>query len=238
MNTSRLHEGIPAAQAETPWIFGLLLFTFVILVFIRWQYQQKLYNHVRAYIALRYIRQIVREELALYHPFSILLLFNFSVVTGLLFYKAILLWVPGLGESLSFVSFLILPLVCMAWIIARSIVFKFIQVLTGADFGQTENRYSLLISNQVLGIFLFPLVVIIFFGPEKLDVYCILLGLILLILNYLYRVGRGIYQGFNYSVQPFYLFLYLCTLEIVPFVVIISTLVRYLNWYSGENVEL
>ncbi|HYG49436.1 MAG TPA: DUF4271 domain-containing protein, partial [Flavobacteriales bacterium] len=177
----------------------------------------------------RYLKQLIRKELVLYHPYSIITLVLFAMAASLVTIKAVHLFGPAelnyfenylanmFGEP---VWFLLLTGLVLTWIIGRAFILKFVQFLIGYDFGQTENRYRLIIFNQVCGYALIPLVSIAYFIREPFDKWLILACLGLLFLNYMYRIVQSLITAFQYSANLLYLFLYLCTLEFVPLLII------------------
>lgn len=89
-----------------------------------------------------------------------------------------------------------------------------------------EYIFNISFFNQNLGLFLFPVVICMAFMrvvSAELLFYC---GLALISLIFIYRLYRSLPWGMgNNIISKYYLFLYLCTLEILPLVVLIKVFV-------------
>jgi hypothetical protein len=83
-----------------------------------------------------------------------------------------------------------------------------------------EYATTLFLFCNILGIFLLPVVIGVAFVKQVPPVTFIYFGMFIYALFIVIRLLRGIIIGVNsIRVSKFYLFLYLCTLEILPFVI-------------------
>ncbi len=212
------------------WTFGIILLLLIVLAFTRVFYGHFIADRVEAYTATRYLRQLIRKELVLYHPYSLITLMLFAMATSLVFLKAAQLFAPSLlGTAQPYAWFFIVSGAILVWVIGRAFLFKAVQFIIGSDFGQTENRYRIIIFNQVCGYALIPVVAMAYFIKQPLDVWFIMACLVILALNYLYRLGQSLITAYQYSANLLYLFLYLCTLEFVPLLILGSILITEVN---------
>lgn len=229
MKEQILTQHVSNAQAHY-WTFGIILLLLMVLAFTRVFYSHFISDRLGAYTASRYLKQLIRKELVLYHPYSLITLVLFAMATSLVFLKTAQLYLPWiLTGKPEYLWFLIGIGVVLVWIIGRAFVFKAVQFIIGSDFGQTENRYRLIIFNQVCGYALIPVVAMAYFIRSPLDEWLILACLAILGLNYLYRIGQSLITAYNYSTNLLYLFLYLCALEIVPLLIIVSVVNSRIN---------
>lgn len=209
------------------WVFGVVLVLLITLAFTRLFYAHFITDRISAYTAGRYLKQLIRKELVLYHPYSIITLVLFSLAVGLVGLKfSQIFQLMDLFNRPDYLVFIIITGITLAWIIGRALIFKIIQVFIGYDFGQTENRYRIIVFNQVCAYMLIPVVSVLFFVRSPLDYWLLLFCIAILVLNYCYRVVQSLITAVNYSVNLLYLFLYLCTLEIVPILLLISYLMH------------
>jgi len=70
--------------------------------------------------------------------------------------------------------------------------------------------------NRTMGLILFPLVALINYYPANNPLYMVLLGIFIIVVFYIFLIQRGIYILLRKQFSIFYLFLYLCTLEFLP----------------------
>ena len=77
------------------------------------------------------------------------------------------------------------------------------------------------ISTQMLGILLFPIIVILSFGIELNPRWVLGMGGVMLTLTFLYRLSRSFFLGVKQTnSQVFHIILYICALEILPLMAI------------------
>ncbi|MCW3103218.1 MAG: hypothetical protein JWO09_1658 [Bacteroidetes bacterium] len=110
---------------------------------------------------------------------------------------------------------------------------KYITIrLSGFIFkvGKEAQDYStaMLIFVNMLGLFMLPVVICLEFVKQVNPLVFIYTGAFFIAGFLCMRLLRGIVIGFSSNrVSKFYLFLYLCTLEIVPFVILVKLFMRY-----------
>ena len=79
--------------------------------------------------------------------------------------------------------------------------------------------------NRSLSLIFLPVVILIQFAPLKTPVFIAILGLIILFLFNIILLRRGAIILLKKQFSLFYLFLYLCTLEILPLLLIYKVVV-------------
>jgi hypothetical protein len=166
-------------------------------------FQEKNYNIFHA---------STRLEVFFYVVFSIFIyqLFNYFQLSGNL--KDVLLFVIIFGLT-----------------IAYYLVKKMVYILLGKLFSATEETYEYLFnldnSNKIAGLFLFPIISLIAFNPFKSIGFTVVLGIIILSFFYILLIQRGIFILLKKQFSIFYLFLYLCSLEFLPLLLIYKVVV-------------
>ena len=101
----------------------------------------------------------------------------------------------------------------------------FIEFITHEKSGSTANRYNMLVSSQVLGFILLPIIILLaYFGNESFQLFTLKIGSTIIIIAFTYRLLIGIINSIKQKISKFYIFLYLCTLEILPLIVLIKAL--------------
>ncbi len=89
----------------------------------------------------------------------------------------------------------------------------------------TEFLFNVNNFNRSLGLTMLPLVALIAFSPSQNTVYLIITGIAIVIAFYLLLLQRGILILLRKQFSIFYLFLYLCTLEFLPLLLIYKVVV-------------
>lgn len=112
---------------------------------------------------------------------------------------------------------------------ALSTIKQIIVNLLGSIFpiGKDAHRYSFLISvySSIIGLFLFPFNLLLAYGPSEIRTFVIYLGVLMAIILFLYRYIVGTSSASQQVLRnKFNFFMYLCTLEIAPVLVLIKFL--------------
>ena len=105
-------------------------------------------------------------------------------------------------------------------------------ILTGQLFqaGEYAREYifNVYLLNKNLGIYLFPIIITIPYINNEVVPYLINLGFAVIAGFYILRLIRVLQIFFQKEVSIFYLFLYLCTLELIPLVWIVKIIITFL----------
>ena len=190
-------------------IFILLIISFLLIAVLRasyWKYAKLLFMGV---FAQRYANQYLREENALTERVNVitflLMTINFSLI--------LLKLTPQI--SLFEVVFFI-GSVMLFFILKTGAILFFGKIFMVQDVAKLGVFFSF-IFDRALGFFLFPLVVILYFFIFDITITVFLIisivcGILLLLkLFWLWRIGTN-----SFGFSQFYIFLYLCILEISP----------------------
>jgi len=120
------------------------------------------------------------------------------------------------GKFLQFlICFLVLGIFFRLKITAYSMIGFISETQTETD----EFLFNMRNHFKILGVLLLPIVGFIAWGPFPLPFYSILAGLVFTSVIYLLTLWRGVKILLKKQFSIFYLFLYLCTLEILPLLV-------------------
>ncbi len=148
-------------------------------------------------------------------------LINISIFiyqAGALFFPEVKLPVFQLISGI-FIILLIMRFLHLSFSFISAQVFNILPV-------HNENRFNIRISNSFFGFILFPIILSIAYSPipQTLVYLTILIYITLQIIRY----GRLLRINFKNRINVLYLFLYLCTLEIIPVLVLITAVKKLL----------
>jgi hypothetical protein len=119
-------------------------------------------------------------------------------------------------------------LICLGIVIgyffAKRLIYYILGVLTESKAEVQEYLFSITVFNRVLGLFLLPVTATIAFVPLSQVEPILVVGLAIIGIFYLMSLIRGakIFLKKHFSIS--YLILYLCTLEILPLLLIYNLL--------------
>lgn len=236
METTSIFSGhLLAPQATKPTIHytnydyliaSVLLLMYIIFVMLYIKNRKRLNQVIKAFYINRFASQLAREEVSVVNRVSVLLsvIFLFSIT---LFIRQIMEyygWFQGVNEMLLFLS--ILAVVASIYAL-KFITIKFLGFVFKTPKETDEYALTVLLYINSLGLFLLPIVVCIAFAENVSIEVFIKIGLYILALFLFTRMVRGLIIGLNsVRVSKFYLFLYLCSLEILPLVVMVKIFIR------------
>ncbi len=205
----------PVAYSPSDW-FTLTLFLSVVLVILVKQFNGK------------YLRALFKSLFSYPAAARLFQEKNISQKTGSFLMETFYLFVFSLfgyqllkqyGTSLPYSGF-VLFLLCMAAILLffllKNLLYSLLGFISETRIQTHEYLFNLRNYNKVLAVFLLPLVGLTAWAPVYNPAVFLLTGLIMTVLLYLLTLHRGVVILLKNQFSVFYLFLYLCTLEILP----------------------
>jgi hypothetical protein len=209
----------------------------LIVVYVKTFESKKLAAIFQGYTDLRAFKRVTREEALIKGPYSNLLLVNslLTITTAITYSLYAKYNVDRFGLDLySIFGLTALILVAYYWI--RKILFYIIGYFSDQHFIANEINLYNRFYYQVLGIIMIPILFFINFSlidPDRTWLAFFFNGLFLLIqivilLSYLFKIVQEFRQTTQIKISGYYLFLYFCTLEILPLIV-------FIVWFIGKK---
>ena len=194
-------------------VFSLLTLSFFLIGILRAYYWKHTKLLILASFRYRYASQYLRQDNAFTERVNwitfIVLLINFSL---LFLYK---------NNSIYLLEFIIIFSSISSYYLLKFLVIKFLgKLLYIHDVTRLTVFFSYL-SDKSLAIIIFPLILVLYFLAFDINLILInlvfIVGLIFLLFKsfWIWRVGTN-----SFGISSFYIFLYLCILELPPFVLI------------------
>ncbi len=195
------------------WMVVVLLVLLSLMAYFNVVYPTKMKNVLKAFRSDIAMRQFMREETNIPRPY-LFLTFQHAVLMGLLwvlFYQAFI-YSTALPWWVSLVSALsVLLIYGLKWI-----SFQLVKWFSEGDFTLTEYQYRTFATNRLLAILLYPLIILAALSSIK-HAYIYIGGTAIVIgLLISWRILKGAWVAFTNNVPLFYIFFYICTLEILP----------------------
>lgn len=176
-------------------------------------YPTKMKNVFKAFRSDIAMRQFMREETNVPRPY-LFLTFQHALLMGLMwvmFYQSfihsvVLPWWVSLTSALC-----ILAIYGLKWI-----SFQLVKWFSEGDYTLSEYQYRTFATNRLLAILLYPLIILAALSSiQQAHFYvggiAIVIGLLIA-----WRILKGAWVAFTNNVPIFYIFFYICTLEILP----------------------
>jgi hypothetical protein len=200
------------------WSIGLIVFMFVLLASVRFSKEKYLLKLFQSAVNNRAANKLFRER--------ILNIYHVAIRLDLLFYLTMGFFLFHIIMQLSqpHIAGYLLYLISAAGISLFLILKKSIYYFTGYVFDTMgdikEFYYYQKLGNHLIGIFLLPIVLLLYLLGGTIDWVLIGIGLVILLFFSAIAMFRGMRIIAKKVFSIYYLFLYLCTLEILPLVLV------------------
>jgi Domain of unknown function (DUF4271) len=200
-------------------VAAILFIAFALFVWLYASNRKRLNQVFKGFYMSRFTSQLGRDDLSLGNRVTIFLACLFIITFSLFITQTANYY--GYIENITQTGFFMRT---AAFIViaygAKMLVIRFFGFVFQNQ--KESNDYSVMIFLfcNMLGMFLLPVVICLAFVVDVSPLVFIYSGLGIFALFLCIRLFKGIIIGFNsVRVSGFYLFLYLCTLEILPFVI-------------------
>lgn len=206
------------------WRFYLLITLAVLIAYIKFAYPKELSALFLSLGSINLANQLYREqENSL--PFSYFLLtLNFLISAGIFFYLLIISF--GYNFSLLAIKAAIIVTVVFAGLyLIRYISFKLLASVF--SFGHNLNLYLFHLGaiSKMTGIALYPILFLALLAKGIMQDYAIWTGIGVISISMIFIYLRGLAIARHYIIlHRFHFFLYICTLEIAPILIVIKVI--------------
>lgn len=204
------------------WMIGVIVLMFGILAYMRVTYSKRLGRLFSSLVRIQILRQVMREELVFSHRASVLLSINFVLVTALILYCGFKFFHWQSFGLDGFNLFCVLAGLITFIYLGKLVLTIFLRWLYKDQGLIREYLFEAFLINKAVGVVFLPIVFgVIFLNIGKVSLM-FTVGAALAIAFFVFRIAQGLRMSTSYSVSWVYIILYLCTLEILPFVLLIE----------------
>jgi hypothetical protein len=212
---------------QPDWIVGLLLFCFVLLAWAQVFYRRRLRLILMAPFSKRFLSQLVREGDLFSERISLAGGLIYLLTTSLFLYQVYELMIVKdyRGIPGGWLYFIILAAaLCGFWILKVGLI-RFLSFIFRTRATSNEYLLNILIFNILSGLALLPLLVFAIYLKSGLFlIFC----MISFAIFFVFRFFRGFLIGISITKFSYvFLFVYLCSLEILPLVVLMKVVLKY-----------
>ena len=204
-----------------PWMSIVFFLSMAGLAYIRIVYPRRFGILAKTAFRLQILRQVMREELLFSHRSSLVLFTHFIIMTSVIIYAAINYYnVLGASQA-GLGTFSIIVLAVLAIYLLKFSLMGFLKWAYADEGLIREYRFEVFSISKILGIVYLPIAILVVTQNVGSISWIFILAIILFVVSLIWRTVQGLAMSFSYSVSPVYIILYLCTLEILPFVLFI-----------------
>lgn len=202
------------------WITLLLLFGFILLAISKFIFRKRFSDLFKAFWARNYSNQLMRDGNIFKEQFGLLLFLLYIISIPLFYSLSIIYLIPK--QHLDFSLTLVIQAAAFPIILW---VYRILFIKTTAFIFKTtkpsdEILTQLFIFNLLSGVIILPFITLFYYSEFPIF---LIAGIIVWSFVQIYRFIRLFVIGISYSIfSGLHLFLYLCTLEIVPIVILVK----------------
>lgn len=210
-------------------ISGILLFLYILFVWMYVSNYKKLSQIIKGFYINRFSNQLSREDFAIGNRVSIFLSVFFITTLSLFINRVLSYFGFQLFES----DFFLIIIIVFALITTYAVKFATIKLLgyvLNVEKEAKDYMMTIFLFCNTLGLFMLPIVICLTFVKQVSPGIFIYTGIVMIITFFIIRMIRGLILGFNSSgISKIYLFMYLCTLEILPLVILLKLFMLNVN---------
>jgi len=218
--TQHYMAGSPRVQGER-WVIGILFTLLVLFSLLKRAFDKQLHLLVQAFFSKRVLSNINKEE-NLFTAWPFLLLFiEFGCIMGLFLYLAAQQYSQTVGRGITVflsISAAVIVLYIFKIIVLRLVGFFF-------DVQKPVNEYIaiLYLSYFNTSLLFIPLVIAFALSPANYAKYYVIMAFLIVLIVFIFQLIRASLTVLSQNrFSKVYLFLYFCTLEICPILVLIK----------------
>jgi hypothetical protein len=203
-------------------MFPVLLTMLAVFTGLRIFYSRYFRQMVASLFNINLANQLVRDENVLVQRATVYMSIMFYLTAGLFLYhlSEYRQWdLPWFGTGFPrYLKFIVLVSAVYA---VKFVVLRVCGWLFELERELTTYLFTVFIVNNVQGMILFPIIVLLSYHPLIEVSWLFSLAFVVITVLYIFRLFRGIQIGLGvHRTSLLYLFLYLCTLELAPLLVV------------------
>gem|GEM_PF-2053363 len=211
-------------ESSNDWIIGVILVSFVVLAWIKVFYKKFISRIILSGFEYQTAYKLYHEKSSLTTKISSVLYLIYIINFGL-FLTLLFNYYDFSPFANNFLLFLTLCGIISIFDIFKVFIYKLLGYLFKSKNQFSEFLFNDFIFNKSFAIFLYPIIISIPFMPELFSKYLVYIGIALMIIFYILHIFRGLKIFVKKHFYFSYMILYLCTLEILPLLIIL----KYLN---------
>jgi len=217
----------PLVPFQPDWVFWVFLGIFLLVSWIQFFYGQRLRMILRASFTNRCLHQLEREGDLFNERISIALSLIYVLTFAMVIYQSLQLIFHQTSYSIpQFQLYVLLALAIAGFWAFKIFIMNLLNLIFKTDYTNNAYKLNILVTLSIIGFMLIPVLV---FAVYLKSVWLLYIALGLIGSFSLFRLIKGFLIGISLTrFSYFFLFVYLCTLEILPLLVVAKLIVDYL----------
>ena len=226
LSINKVFNPTPLANGVESWQIILLLLTIFLIGIVKAFSNNRYRVGIKALINYSVAQEITREEQVFFHRSNLFLTIAQLLSVSLVVYELKDIISIGVESPRGFNFFLLIVGFIITTYIVKYVFSKLLLFVFDDITGASEYIFTVSLYNNLLGVLLIPVLCLIYFTSfpfSQLLIYIILpivFSVLLLRLVRLFVIGRTL------GVLYVYIFLYICSLEILPLIVLYRIFIK------------
>lgn len=214
-------EIVPMIKDLPPaaWVLGVVCLAIALIAWIKvTNFNRLVFIFKTIYVTS--LKRISRDEFVVWHNTTVAMVGVFVLMMGLVMYYVHEFFALGFSGLNGLLLFLQSCAVVLLVYFVKLLAIRFTAYVFQNDLALQEYTRNIVMFSIMLGIVLIPVVVAIAYADVNFRPFFIYTSFAIIALVFLLRLLKGVFIGMSTNVSRLYIFLYLCTLEILPLVVL------------------
>jgi len=226
IQTEKLYDPTPLKTGTESWQVLILVIAVLLLGMVKAFSNNRYKLGLKALFKYSVAQEITREEHVFFHRSNVLLTFVYLFTLSLILYqlKRMVLNESSLPEGLT--SFFVILGGVIILYISKFLFSKMLLFVFNDTTSASEYIFNVSLYNNLMGVLLIPILCITYFTAFLFQPLLVYIVIPLALLVFLLRLIRLFLIGRSIELLYVYIFLYICTLEILPLVVLYRIFVR------------
>jgi len=209
-------------KASKDWIIILLLLLLFVISWIRLSYFKSMQHILRSCYNFQLSQKFFRERNTVSIRVSLILNMIFILTHSLFMFFSLDYFNLHIMGFTGILFYLICCGTLTGLNLLKFFIYRWLGLLLQKRRYFSEYLYNYFIYQKVSGVLIIPFLIGIPFMPPLFLATLIRIGLLVIFICLIFRIFRGIFLSFRFNVAIFYIFLYLCALEIIPLLIFLK----------------
>ncbi len=211
------------------WVFPFMVFSLMMMACVKYFFYHRMKQFASALFATRFFYQMERGDNIFKEWISFMLSFNFLVVFSLLIWQTLdylsVFEIIYLPKPVQLIFTLFLATAC--YLFLKYCFIGFLGWVFKTYYASEAYFKNVIVFNMLIGVLLMPFVFINFYIASDLLLYA---SWGIFALTNLFKIIRGVCLAYNIAqFSGYYLFLYICGVELAPLLIIARLSADYLK---------
>lgn len=219
-----MFEGIERLTFSNDWITIVLMVVLLLITTLKIKYNERIVKLFSLFYSEKYYTEYLKTNPLIFNSFHIISFFIIIFNISLIIFNLFSTFKPShIGND--FLFFLQINLVFIGYLLVRILIGFMVAYLFEIVEEQKQLTFLKLSNLSLISLLLYPLLILVNYSAGLFHKFLITFGVAALIILFFLRYFTLVKKDkINFN-SLLYLFLYLCALEIAPFIVIYKTFV-------------